>query len=73
MTKFLATIRHHSISRARQIEISGTLTQAKVAAAREFGQEQRDYEIAIYEDMDDRMPYLVATRRVAGRKWQDRT
>lgn len=69
MTKFLATIRHHSISRARQIEIAGTLTQAKAAASREFGQEQRDYEIAIYEDLGARMPELVATKRVGGRKW----
>ena len=72
MTKYLATIRHHSISRARQIEIVGSLTRAKAAASREFGQEQIDYEIAIYEDMGDRMPDLVATKRVAARRWQDR-
>lgn len=73
MTKYLATIRHHSISRARQIEIIGTLTQAKTAASREFGQEQRDYEIVVYEDLDDRAPYLITSKRVAARKWQDRT
>jgi hypothetical protein len=71
MTKFVATIRHHSISRARQIEIEGTLTEAKRAAAREFDQEQRDYEIAIYADTSagEYLPDLVATRRVGGRKW----
>ena len=72
MTKYFASIRHHSISRARQIEVDGTLTQAKSAASREFGQEQLDYEIVIYEDMGDRAPYLIATRRVSDRKWQDR-
>lgn len=72
MTKYFATIRHHSISRAREIETIGTLTQAKTAATREFGSEQRDYEIAIYEDMGDRMPDLVSTRRVSAHKWQDR-
>lgn len=72
-TQYLATIRHHSISRARQIRIPGTLTEAMNKAAAEFGDEQRDYEIAIYEDMgDERMPKLVATRLVSGTEWRER-
>jgi hypothetical protein len=72
MTKFTATIRHHSIARARQIEVTGTLTKAKQAAAREFGGEQRDYEIAIFEDWHGQ-PELVASRKVGASKWQDAT
>ena len=70
MTKFIATIQHHSISRARRIEVNGTLKQAKIAASREFGQEQRDYDIAIFED-GEYGPLPASTRRVGERKWHD--
>lgn len=72
MAAYVATIRHHSIARARQIEIEGTLTEAKKAAALEFGQEQRDYEITVYERYPGYPHAIVSTRRVGSRKWQDR-
>lgn len=72
MTTYLATIRHHSISRARQIEIAGSLSDAKRAAAKEFGEEQRDYEIAILATDHPSGPYVVSSRRVGGHKWNDR-
>ena len=73
MTRYIATITHHSVSRSRVIGIKGSLTEAKQAAAREFGSEQRDYRISVYEDMGEQnIPCLVATRRVGGRKWEDR-
>lgn len=72
MPKYIATIRHHSISRAREIKIKASLTYAKRAATREFGQEQLDYEIVIYGDAGCISPEIVSTRRVSARKWQDR-
>lgn len=71
MTEYIATIRHHSISRAREIKISGTLTQAKAAAAREFSGEQQDYEIAVFEVPGDRAPLIAATRRVGAFIWRN--
>jgi hypothetical protein len=72
MALYTATLTHHSIARARVIVIDGSLTDAKRAAAREFSDEQRDYRIAVYEEMGEQnIPYLVATRLVGGRKWQE--
>lgn len=72
-TTYIATYRHHSIARAPQIKVTGTLAQAKRAAAREFGDGFIDHELAIYEDRgEDMMPDLVSTRRIGGRKWTDR-
>lgn len=68
MTKFIATIRHPSID-IREIEISGTLDEAKAEAAKEFGGEQRDYEIVIAELPENSTPYVVASRKVGGREW----
>jgi hypothetical protein len=72
MPRYSATIRHHSISRARVIDITGTLDEAKKAAADEFEQEQRDYEIVVSEEPDNRAPEIVATKLVSARHWQDR-
>ncbi len=69
MTKYIATIRHHSIRSAREIEINGTLDDAKREAAKEFGGEQRDYDIVIAEMSEGYPPYVVASRKVGGRKW----
>lgn len=69
--KYTATIRHHSISRAREIEIDGTLAQAKAAAAKEFRDEFLEHEIAVYETPGDRAPELVSTRRVGASTWND--
>ena len=69
MTTYQATIRNHSISHARTIEIKGTLTQAKRAATAEFGQEQRDYDIVIAEVFDDGDRRIVAHRLVGDKVW----
>lgn len=66
MPKYLATVRHSSISKARTIETEGTLTQAKRAAAQEFGQEQWDYEIIVAEVLDSGEHRIVAGRLVGG-------
>ena len=68
MTTYTATLSHHSISRAREIRVTGTLTAAKRAATREFGDEHRDYSIVILDEQGD----TVAKRRVApGCAWTD--
>lgn len=72
MARYIATIRHHSISRARGISIHGSLDDAKAAADREFSDEQHDYDIAIYEDVSHYHPELVACRRVSASKWEGR-
>lgn len=66
-TTFFATISHHSISRAREIRIDGTLTAAKRAATREFGDEFADYHIVISNERGD----TIAKRRVGGGRWVD--
>lgn len=70
-TTYIATIRHNSISRARRIEITGTLTQAKRAATKEFGDEQTDYSIVVAVKPDSGYPYIVASKGVADRRWTD--
>ena len=70
--KYAATIQHHSISRARQILIDGTLAKACRQASEEFGDEQRDYNIVVYELGEDGLdaPNKVAWKRVASPRWQ---
>lgn len=73
MTRYLATIRHHSIARAPVIEIkSAKLSNAKARAAREFGQGFLDHEIVIYDATYGREPEVVTSRRIGSRRWQDR-
>jgi hypothetical protein len=67
---YIATIRHSSIARTREITVQGSLRQAKRRASAEFGAEQRDYEIVIYEQELGFAPEPVARRRVGDRRWQ---
>lgn len=69
MTTYTATIMHSSISRAREITVTGTLEQAKAAADAEFGAEQIDYEIVVRLE-NDYLP-IVASRLVSARRWND--
>ena len=66
MTTYTATISHHSIASARVISITGSLTQAKRQASREFGAEFRDHRIVIR----DQAGWPVASRLVADTRWQ---
>ncbi len=68
---YMATIRHHSIARAREIAINGNLKTAKRRASAEFGQERRDFHIHIYIVEDECLPELVAWRRVSERRWRE--
>lgn len=67
MSRYTATISHHSISRARVVNVGDTLTTAKRNASREFNGEFLDYEILIADSSDE----IVARRRVRDRKWEN--
>lgn len=62
-----ATIRHHSIARARTISVTGTLTQAKRKATAEFGADYQDYEIVIFRGDE-----VISSRRLSDKRWADR-
>lgn len=64
---YIATIMHSSISRAREIQITGDLQEAKNAADLEFGDEQADYEIVIQLDSDYRP--IIASRLISNPRW----
>jgi hypothetical protein len=79
MSKYVATIRHHSISRARVVPVGDDLTQAKRRATAEFGGGFIDHVIVILDNdaRDDtgvlNHDAVVSSRRVGSRKWQDAT
>lgn len=75
MTRYQASIAHHSISRARLINAGDTLNAAKIAAAKEFAGEHRDYVIEIYDSrlydgIGSQHGQIVATRKVGGKVWR---
>jgi hypothetical protein len=65
MSKLQATISHHSISRARVIDVSDDLTQAKRQASKEFGDEFLDYRIIIVNERGE----TIASRLVGEKRW----
>lgn len=69
MTRYTATIRHHSIARARVVEVGDDLTNAKKAATREFGGDFNDYTIVIF-DRDAFDSAIVASKRLGDRVWR---
>ena len=71
MTRYIATIRHHSIAKAREINIDGTLSAAKRAASKEFGDEFLSYEIVIYEEKFDGELIKVSSKLVGAKHWKD--
>lgn len=60
-----ATIKHHSISSARVIDVSNDLSTAKKQALIEFGDEQEDYNICILDDYSE----VIASKKVRDKKW----
>jgi hypothetical protein len=69
MTNYQATIKHHSVSKARVISINGTLRAAKIAASKEFGQEFNDHTIIINQCFENGEKVLVARKFVSDGKW----
>lgn len=70
MSRYQATIRHHSIARARVVNVGNDLTAAKRAATKEFGGDFVDYVLVIIDtqlpEWDDR---IVARKRLGERRW----
>ena len=66
-SRYTATICHHSISQAREINVGDTLAQAKHNATREFGDGFLDHKIIIYDAKDAQYP--AAWRLIRDRKW----
>ena len=69
MTRFVATIAHYSISRARVVDVGDTLAAAKRNATREFGGGYLDHWIQIYDQTYREGSEAVAMRKVESRKW----
>lgn len=65
MTKYFATIAHHSIASAAVVEIEGTLVQAKRTATKEFGDGFIDHRIVIRNERGE----TVASRRIGDKRW----
>lgn len=72
MTRYTATIRHHSISRARVEDVGDTLAAAKRNASAEFGGGFLEHEIVIRDTTLAEPDQIVATRRMADRGWTTR-
>ena len=70
MTRYTATITHHSISRTPTIDAGDTLTAAKRKATQEFGDGFEDHLITI-TDTTIANPFeaTVAQRRIGAKRW----
>lgn len=69
----MTTARYYAWERSpnfagKDIAITGTLTQAKRAATRRFGDGFRNHEIIIVDDWGN----IISSRRIADRRWTDR-
>lgn len=73
MNNLHATIRHHSIARARVIDLgTADLKAAKRKASAEFRGEFVDYAICIIGDRTpDNPDGIISSRRVGARNWND--
>ena len=71
MENLRATIRHHSISRARVADLGTTdLRIAKRRASAEFGGEFDDYTLVILgERTPDNPDGIVAAKRIGASRW----
>lgn len=73
MTNYSATIRHHSISSARVVDLGTTdITEAKRRASAEFGGDFNDYTLVILGERTPGNPDgIISSRRLGARKWRD--
>nr|DAH84845.1 MAG TPA: hypothetical protein [Caudoviricetes sp.] len=72
MTRFTATISHHSIARARIVNVGDDLAMAKRTATEEFGGEFLDYVIVIRDSAEQNWggnEDIVATKRIGAKRW----
>mgnify|MGYP003386601138 CR=1 FL=1 len=64
MSRYVATIKHHSLARAPQVAVGDTLHAAKCGATREFGGGFLDHAIVIFD--------MTTGQRVASRVIRDK-
>ena len=69
--RYTATIQHHSISRARIVDVGNNLTMAKRLATAEFGGGFLDHTIVIFDAEIPGWDNICAARKLCHRRWQD--
>lgn len=72
MTRYTATIRHYSISRAPVVSVGDDLAAAKRNATREFGAGFVDHTIVIYDAQERDYgggENIAASKRIGDRRW----
>ncbi len=74
MTRFTATITHHSIGRSPTVDVGDTIAAAKINASRAFGDGLADHLITITDTLvspsHKAQGYdIVASRRVGDARW----
>jgi hypothetical protein len=70
MTRYTATISHHSIARSRTVSVGDTLHAAKINATREFGDGYLDHTIIITDTtVSNPFEATAASRRVGHPHW----
>ena len=69
MTRYTATIQHHSISRARNESVGDTLAAAKRNATAEFGDGYIGHTIIVRDTSLPEYPGNIVATRVIGGKW----
>ena len=68
MARYTATIRHHSIARARVVDLGDDITAAKRRATAEFRGDYNDYVVVIMDATLPEWDNIVASRRLGDRK-----
>ena len=69
MTRYTATIRHHSLSRAPVVPLGDSLHAAKINATREFGGGFNEHRIVIMDAETPESP-VVAWRKMDSNTWE---
>jgi hypothetical protein len=64
-SRYYATISHHSISRAREVDVGDDLPEAIAKANQEFGDGFVDHSIVIYERSNGEFDDIVAEWKIA--------
>ena len=70
MTRYTATIQHHSISSARTENVGETLAEAKKAATAEFGGGYIGHTIIVRDTTLPEYPGNIVATRVIGGRWE---
>lgn len=69
MSRYTATIIHHSISQSAEIDVGDNLSAAKRRATKELGDGFIDHTIVIMDRQLPEWDNVVASRRIGDRRW----